>query len=213
MRLDIRIKGDPIPYNSNPVFLGVTFDERLSFNTHYANLRARALKRLNIIKFFSHRSWRIDVNTLINIYRALIGSVFDYSFFTVTSTSDTSLSLVQRVQNRAIRCIFRLEWDSPTHEQPLISGIIPVRERLIQLGSRYLLKCLVHKNKLIQILPSEYFYSRNSLLAKNDFPATPLCHFLSMLVLERATLMFLFALQTIMSAVFLNLRQIAGQLD
>jgi hypothetical protein len=116
MRLDIRIKGDPIPYNSNPVFLGVTFDERLSFNTHYANLRARALKRLNIIKFFSHRSWRIDVNTLINIYRALIGSVFDYSFFTVTSTSDTSLSLVQRVQNRAIRCIFRLEWDSPTHE-------------------------------------------------------------------------------------------------
>ena len=138
---------------------------------------------------------------------------FDYSFFTVTSTSDTSLSLVQRVQNRSIRCIFRLEWDSPTHELPLISGIIPVRERLIQLGSRYLLKCLVHKNKLIQILLSEYFYSRNSLLSINDFPATPLCQFLSMLVLGRPTLMFLFALQTIMSAVFLNLKQIAGQLD
>ena len=168
MRLDIRINDDPIPYNPNPIFLGVTFDEQLCFNAHYANLRTRALKCLNIIKQFSHSSWRMDIDTLINIYRALISSVFDYSFFSVTSPSDTSLGLVQRVQNRAIRCIFRLEWDSPTHELPSISGIIPIRERLIQLGSRYLLKCLVHKNPLIQILLSEYYYSRNSLLAKNE---------------------------------------------
>ena len=50
MELDLRLKGDQIPYNPNPVFLGITFDESLCFNKHFANLRVRALKRLNILK-------------------------------------------------------------------------------------------------------------------------------------------------------------------
>jgi len=35
-------------------------------------LRGRALKRLNIIKIFSHRSWQLDSNTLKCIYDASV---------------------------------------------------------------------------------------------------------------------------------------------
>ena len=78
--LDLRLWGELIPYNANPVFLGVNFDEYLCFNTHFQNLIIRALKRINIIKIFSHHSWHLDKPTLKNIYPALIGSLFDYSF-------------------------------------------------------------------------------------------------------------------------------------
>ena len=74
---------EQIPYSRAPVFLGITFDEYLCFNTHYSNLRARAIKRLKIIKIFSHSSWHLDHLTLKRIYRALIGSIFDYSFFSI----------------------------------------------------------------------------------------------------------------------------------
>ena len=74
--LDLRLKGEPIPYNynQNPLFLGITFDESLCFNAHFFSLQ-------------------------------------DYSFFSIACVSATNLGLVQRVQNRAIRCIYKLKWD------------------------------------------------------------------------------------------------------
>jgi len=72
-----------IPYDSNPKFLGVIFDEFLNFNKHMESLEKRTRKRLNLIKIFSHKSWRLGNETLKSIYGALIGSIFTYSFFTV----------------------------------------------------------------------------------------------------------------------------------
>ena len=61
-----------IPFNSYPpVFLGITFDEKLNFQTHFENLRIRAIKISNIINIFSRKSCHIDIKTLTNIYREL----------------------------------------------------------------------------------------------------------------------------------------------
>ena len=91
LEFDLQLNGESIPYNPNPIFLGITFDERVCFNTHFSNLRTRALKKLNIIKIFSHSSWHMNKTTLSNIYRSLIGSLFDYSFFTIACVSQSSL--------------------------------------------------------------------------------------------------------------------------
>ena len=95
----LKLKNDVIPYNKNPVFLGIIFDEYLCFNKHYENLRVRALKRFNIIKIFSYKSWHLNKHTLLNLYRSLIGSIFDYSSFTVSNCSKTSLMSLQTIQN------------------------------------------------------------------------------------------------------------------
>ena len=138
--LDVRLSYDSIPYCKNPVFLGITFDESLCFNAHFENLRARSIKRLNIIKIFSHSSWHLDHLTLKRIYRALIGSIFDYSFFSIANVSVTNMGRIQTVQNCAVRCIYKLPWDSPPELLFPISNILPIRDRFLQLGCRYLLK-------------------------------------------------------------------------
>ena len=175
VHFDLQLNGDPIPYQPNPVFLGITFDENLCFNTHYSNLRVRALKRLNIIKIFSHKSWHLNYKTLTNIYRALIGSIFDYSFFTVSCVSNTCLNLIQKIQNRALRCIYKLNWDSPTKELFTISGVLSLKIRFLQLGARYLIKCIYFNNKLIKNLLIEYFHSWSAITARNKKMTTPLC--------------------------------------
>ena len=169
--------GSQIPYNPSPIFLGITFDEKMCFNNHFLNLRARALKRLNIIKIFSHKSWHINSKTLINIYRALIGSIFDYSFFSAACVSETSLGLIQRIQNRAIRCIFKLNWDSSSKELFHISGILLIRERFLQLGARYVTKSILNKNPLLSLFLSEYARSWSAITARGREMSTPLCHF------------------------------------
>ena len=191
MEIDLRLSGDQIPYNPRPVFLGITFDEKLSFNPHFENLRTRALKRLNIIKIFSHRSWHLNSKTLTNIYRALIGSIFDYSFFAVAVVSDRSLGLIQRVQNRALRCIFKLKWDSPTKDLFPASGVLFLRERFLQLGARYTTKSIRNKNPFLSVLISEYIGSHSAITARGRTMSTPLCHFTFLMALALICLNFL----------------------
>ena len=190
MEFDLRLNSESIPYNPKPVFLGITFDESLCFNTHFENLRARALSRLNIIKIFSHKSWHLTKKTLTCIYRTLVGSIFDYSFFAVACVSETSLGLVQRVQNRAIRCIYRLEWESPTNELFPTSGVLNVKERLLQLGARFLTKAIKRQNPFICPLISEYIRSWSAITARNKKMSTPLCFFSSLLAISFACIVF-----------------------
>ena len=179
IRFDLAINNEFIPYNPNPIFLGISFDERLCFNVHFANLRARALRRLNIIKIFSHSSWHINRKTLTTVFRALVGSIFDYSFFAVANCSETNLESIERVQNRAIRCIYRLPWDSPTKELFKISGVLPLEARFTQLGSRYLSKALYFKNELIITVISDYGRSFSSITKGKNKRSTPFCWFLT----------------------------------
>ena len=81
VKFNLKLSDGIIPYSSNPIFLGITFDEHLCFKSHTDGLRQRAIKRLNIIKIFSHKSWKLSHETLKCIYSALIGSLFTYSFF------------------------------------------------------------------------------------------------------------------------------------
>ena len=109
--LSLKLYNEIILYNPNPLFLGIIFDECLCFNKHYEYLQERSIKRLNIIKIFSYKSWHLSHKTLC-IFKALIGSIsiFNYSFLTFANVSENSRNKLQRVQNRAIRCIFKMKW-------------------------------------------------------------------------------------------------------
>jgi hypothetical protein len=159
---DLKLNNDSIPKSKNPVFLGITFDEYLCFNKHFDNLRERALKRLNLIKIFSHSSWHLKKACLLSIYRSLVSSIFDYSFFAVVCVSETRMLRLQRIQNRAVRSIFKLRWDSPTAEIPILSGLLPVKERLVQLGKKYVAKN-VGANFILDELLTGYARCRASL--------------------------------------------------
>ena len=115
-----------ISYTSNPTFLGITFDERLTFKVHVENIRTSALKRLNIIKMFLHKSWHLNKTTQTNV----VWSIFDYLFFIVVCCSNLCLDRIQMTQNRAIRCIYRLKWDSPT-DQLFPKGFLPLRANFL----------------------------------------------------------------------------------
>ena len=173
-RFELFINNGRIPYDPNPVFLGITFDEFLNFRVHVEGLTIRARQRLNIIKIFSHKSWNLSHETLKGIYNALIGSLFVYSFFTVARIAETNLDRLQKVQNRAIRSIYRLEWTSPTDLIHSMSNLLLVRERLIEIGKKYLPKA-VGNNSNVCLLLVEYLDSISSIRRKEK--DTPLCIF------------------------------------
>ena len=173
---DLNLSNGLIPYNPKPTFLRVIFNEFLCFKDHVEMLRGRALKRLNIIKIFSHRSWQLHSNTLKCIYNALIGSIFTYSFFAIARIAKTNMKRLQTVQNRAIRSSYRLDWCSPVGLIHEISGLPLIKDRLINLGKRYI-GIVEGRSELMELLVSEYNAAKSTI--QKDNKITPLRLFLT----------------------------------
>ena len=66
----LTIYGSPIPVVSEAKFLGLLFDNKLSFIPHIKALKAKCLKALDILKVLSSSDWGGDRTVLLNLYRS-----------------------------------------------------------------------------------------------------------------------------------------------
>jgi hypothetical protein len=146
-----RLHGEVIPKATEMLLLGITFDQRLNFNSHVKNLKAKCEQRLRIIQILAHKSWQLTRSTLVSIYLSLIGSVLDYSAFMWPSLSKKNKSTLQAIQNEAVRRIFKKY--RPTHTSTAdlctMSGLTLVRERANKLMKEYLSKVAANAKDLI----------------------------------------------------------------
>ena len=170
----LKLSGETIPYNPNPKLLGITLDESLCFNKNSEKIKEKCMSRLNIIKILSHKRWKLSKETLKSLYCSLIGSVIEYSFFTISEISISTLNYLQAIQNQAIRLIYNLDSKTSTHTLNAISNLKPINERFNQLFEKYL-NSASQSNPLIKQLIDEYKNSYNSII-KNESYSTPLTY-------------------------------------
>lgn len=162
-KFGLKFFGELLPYEKCPVTLGVKFNESLSFEAQVKNTKAKCISRLNIIKILSHKSWKLDKSTLVSIYKALVGSVLDYTAFLSPRLTNTLTKSMQAIQNRATRSIFHKPRDESTDELCKLSGLKRVEERMTALNRNYFTKAVVNRNVLITGLMRDYV---------DAFPAT-----------------------------------------
>ncbi len=173
-----KLFGEAIPYEANPISLGITFDPTLSFKEHISSIKNKCSSRLNIIKIFSHKSWSLTRETLVSIYRSLIGSVIDYAFFMNSQLSDILLKAVQVIQNNAMRVIFKQPFDATTNTLCTLSGLSRVEERMFDLNERFFESALAAPNELILDLAWGF---KRSFSAREILDKTLLCDFKDLL--------------------------------
>ena len=132
---------------------------------------------MKIIKILSHKSWRLTPNVLGRIYKTLIGSVIDYSFFLNILESDNNAEFkrIQVIQNKAIRIIYKLPYDCSNsviaeYEQKI--KINRLSTRYADLANRYICNCIIYENPLIIVLIREYL---RGFTARDITIKTPLC--------------------------------------
>jgi hypothetical protein len=116
-----------------------------------------------MIHILSHKRWKLSKETLTSLYRSLIGSIIEYSFFTISEISISTLNFLQAIQNQAIKLIYNLDYKTSSHTLNKISNIKPINERLNQLFERYI-NSTSNTNPLIKQLINEYNDSFNSII-------------------------------------------------
>ena len=76
--MDIKLFGIKINQCVNPLFLGIRFDSHLTFKNQINYLKEAGLKRLNVLKVLSNKSYGLSIKTLTEIYNSLIRSLLEY---------------------------------------------------------------------------------------------------------------------------------------
>ena len=95
-------------YKRNFKFLGVTFDENLTFKEHIEVVRARCLKRLNLLKALCGKNWGASPETILYTYRSYIRPVLEYSSILFAHSDWSLLSKIQAIETTAIKIAHRL---------------------------------------------------------------------------------------------------------
>ena len=72
------LQGKLIRYQKSFKFIGITFDQSLSFKDHINDISTRCRKRLNLIKAIRGQEWGANPKTLLYTYKTYIRPVLEY---------------------------------------------------------------------------------------------------------------------------------------
>ena len=78
-RPTLTLSGQPLRYNSNPKFLGVTYDRQLTFAPHAANIGRKLKRQAGALRCLATTEWGYDKSTLRSTYIATGRSSVEYA--------------------------------------------------------------------------------------------------------------------------------------
>nr|CAI5863411.1 unnamed protein product [Callosobruchus analis] len=101
----ITIGNAQIPWKKEHKYLGVTLDQKLTWDSHINNTIAKAEKSLNVLKTTARRHWGSDPQVALLFYKAYTRSILDFGAVFYGSASNTRLKKIERVQYKALRLV------------------------------------------------------------------------------------------------------------
>ena len=155
-RLNLYLNGTQLISNNDPVFLGMRFDKYMSFKNQISHIKKSCSDRLNIIKRLSHESWKINTKTLIQLYKSLIRSLIDYTFFIFSKMSHANLSKLQAIQNNCLRIIYKKKTNFNINTLHEWGDLDTLKNRAEEMKKKYLNEAEKNNNPLIHDLIEEY---------------------------------------------------------
>ena len=132
------LKGNVIPYEEHVKFLGIKFDQKLTWNLHIQDLKLKVRESINILKVVSTYDWGADKRTLLKLYDTLGRSKLDYGCEIYSSACKTKLRELDVLHNLALRICTGAYRTSPVESLYIDSNELPLYLRREELGLRAL---------------------------------------------------------------------------
>ena len=99
----LEISDSRINFQESVNLLGITIDDKLTFNQHVSDICKRAVRQLNVLCRLSHL---LDMKTKLVIYKTYIMSNFNYCPLVWHFCSATNQAKMEKIQNRALKFVF-----------------------------------------------------------------------------------------------------------
>ena len=94
-----------LQHTDSTTYLGVTFDKRQTWRNHINSTEAKARRKLALLRKLAGTQWGAAETVLKNVYIGAIRPHLEYGSTTFTSASKSTLYMLDKVQNQAMRLI------------------------------------------------------------------------------------------------------------
>ena len=129
-KLELKLFGQTISEKDELTFLGVIFDQHLSFGSH-CRLKAReAARRVGLLRRVSGQGWGASKRVLLNLCKQNVCPVMEYGNADVADAAKSHLALLQRVQNSALRTSLRVPCRTRISKLHYLARMEPIPGRL-----------------------------------------------------------------------------------
>ncbi|XP_072401565.1 uncharacterized protein [Diabrotica undecimpunctata] len=123
---NLYLHGGQLKYVDEVRFLGMIFDQKLTWKIHLEYLKKTCQPGINLLRSLGNKKWGADSSTLLHIYKALVRSKLDYGSIVYNCSKKTYLKTIDVIQNTGLRISLGAHHTSPiqtlyweTREMPL----------------------------------------------------------------------------------------------
>ena len=103
-----RLRKELVKYQKQIKFLGITFDEKLTFEEHINEVYEKCQKRLNLLKSLSGKTWGASPDIIMYTYRTFIRPLIEYGCVLFAHSNTKLLNKLQAIETTAIKIAFDL---------------------------------------------------------------------------------------------------------
>ena len=134
---ELTLNGTLIPVVEQTKFLGVIFNNKLTFLPDIRYLKEKCVKSLNLLRVVAHTSWGADQHTLLHLYRSLVRSKLDYGSIIYGSVRESYLRVLYPIQNHTLRLCLGAFTTSPASSMCVQANEPPlyIRRRMLSIQS------------------------------------------------------------------------------
>ena len=123
---DLYLNGQRIPCVEETRFLGLIFDNRLTWVPHLKSVKAKCLEALKILRVLSHTSWGSDREIILKLHKVLILSKLLYGCEVYSSATANHLKILDAVHHEGIRLATGAFKSSPVQSLLVDAGEFPL---------------------------------------------------------------------------------------
>lgn len=144
-----KLLNEDIEWVKSHKYLGLTVDApNLTWNKHIEEVCRSANQRLNMMRAVAGTSWGVDREILLNFYTIYIRPKLTYGITAIASTSTTTLGILEKLQNTALRISLGARNTTPILSLQAEANIPPLNLHIKELCSKYYFK--------LKTLPDEH---------------------------------------------------------
>ena len=161
---ELYLRGKKLKVVTSKKFLGVVFDQKLTWIPHIKWVKANAIRALNVLKVIVKNNSKTDSKILLNIYKSLVRSKLDYASQIYGTASVTALKMLNTVHHQALRLCTGAFRTSPVESLYVETGEQPMQYRRMSLQLQYYVRSrqLPVDKTVVQLGDdsSDYLYQR-----------------------------------------------------
>ena len=125
----LSLYGDLLSYYPHIKFLGITFDNRMTFTKHFEDILERYNQKFHHLRILVNKKWGPSPAIILQIYKQCVRPILKYGIVSTITVSETAISKIQRVRNSLIRLALRLPKYVSARLLHEASGLPDVREK------------------------------------------------------------------------------------